>query len=177
MVFTFIVGLAVCLFGSHVWLGRTLPFIGEPVSGAKKIAIQIGLSAVAILLLVLCLTGASAFFSDDLRAVVDQPSLFTLAVIVPVLETFLFNVLPMSLANRSPRLQSYSVAVLLQTFVFLAVHLVVLGPWAGLPVGLSAGLILALLYTQQLPSTARAFGITAATHGVYNATIFLLLSL
>lgn len=173
MVLTFIVGLAVCLFGSHTWLDRFLPFTGEPVAGAKKICIQVVLSAVAILLLVLCLTGASALFSDDLRGSVDQPSLFTLAIIVPVLETLLFNVLPMSLV-RSTRLQSYPVAVLLQTFVFLAVHLVTLGPWIGFPVGLSAGLVLALLYTQQLPSKARAFGITAATHGVYNATIFLL---
>lgn len=174
MILSFFVGLAVCLIGSHLWLDRLLPFTGKPVTGAKNVLVQIVLSAVAILLLVLCLTGASILFSDDLRATVDTPSLLTLAVIVPVLETLLFNTLPLSLARRSKSFHSYPVAVLLQTFVFLVVHLVVLGPWAGLPVGLSAGLILALLYTQQLPSHGRAFGVTAATHGTYNAIIFFL---
>lgn len=173
MFLIFIAGLAVCSVGGHILLDRLVPFAGPPVQGFKQAMSQVVLSSIAILSLVLCLTGASSVFSDDLRDSAEHPPLYALAGIIPAIETVLFNLIPLSLVSRI-KTPSFPVAVLLQTFVFLVVHMVMIGPWSGFPVGLSAGFVLAMLYTSQMPSHSRAFALTTVTHGFYNAIIFFL---
>jgi hypothetical protein len=112
--------------------------------------------------------------SRDIRESELPMFMFTAVVLAPVLETLLFQMLPICLARACGARRGVQMGV---SLVLFAVPHFLVSPLTGLTAGLVGGFYFAFTFTHwHRRSLGRAFGMTFLQHTIYNAILVVIVA-